>query len=118
MPEVSVVIPSYNSAKYLRDAVDSVLKQTFRDFEVVVVDDGSTDDTQAVICRYVSSVRYIRQDNSGVADARNRGIEASRGHYIAFLDADDTWLKHKLEVQLTELKKKPGYRACYTAFMV
>src|SRR5262249_9010139 len=108
----------YNSAKYLRDAVDSVLKQTFRDFEVVVVDDGSTDDTEAVIRSYGERVQYIRQQNSGVAAARNRGIQESRGRYVAFLDADDTWHQNKLQAQVTALLRNRGYLACYTAFTV
>jgi glycosyltransferase involved in cell wall biosynthesis len=118
MPEVSVIIPSYNSAKYLTDAVDSVLSQTFRDFEVLIVDDGSTDNTEGVISRYGEPVRYIRQRNSGVAAARNRGIQESCGQYVAFLDADDTWRPEKLEMQVKALREKPGYRACYTAFTV
>jgi glycosyltransferase involved in cell wall biosynthesis len=118
MPEVSVIIPTYNSAKYLTDAVDSVLRQTHRDFEVLVIDDGSTDDTPAVIGRYGNLVRYIRQPNSGVAAARNRGIDESLGRYVAFLDADDTWHRDKLKAQITALRKNPGYLACYTAFTV
>jgi glycosyltransferase involved in cell wall biosynthesis len=118
MPEVSVIIPSYNSARYLKDAVDSVLSQTYRDFEVLVIDDGSTDDTESVVSGYGEAVRYVRQPNSGVAAARNRGIEESRGRYVAFLDADDTWLQGKLESQVTVLLRNPGYRACYTAFTV
>ena len=118
MPEVSVIIPSYNSARYLADAVDSVLSQSFRDLEVLVIDDGSTDDTATVARRYRRPVRYLRQENQGVAVARNRGIAESLGRYIAFLDADDTWLPAKLEAQLEALGKNPGYRACYTAFTV
>ncbi|HKF56343.1 MAG TPA: glycosyltransferase [Blastocatellia bacterium] len=118
MPEVSVIIPTYNSAKYLTDAVDSVLRQTHRDFEVLVIDDGSTDDTPAVIGRYGDLVRYIRQPNSGVAAARNRGINESMGRYVAFLDADDTWHRDKLKAQIAALRKNPGYLACYTAFTV
>src|SRR5262249_35935561 len=118
MPEVSVIIPSYNSARYLTDAVDSVLRQTFCDFEMVIVDDGSTDDTEAVVRRYGERVRYLRQPNSGVAAARNRGIEESRGRYVAFLDADDTWHQDKLHAQVAALLKNPGYLACYTAFTV
>jgi len=118
MPEVSVIIPSYNSAKYLTDAVSSVLSQTFRDFEVLIIDDGSTDDTAGAISRYGQQVRYIRQLNAGVAAARNRGIQESSGRYVAFLDADDTWHQDKLEAQVKALRENPGYRACYTAFIV
>ena len=118
MPEVSVIIPSYNCAKYLTDAVDSVLNQTFRDYEVLVIDDGSTDDTEAVMSRYGEPVRYFHQPNSGVANARNRGINESHGRYVAFLDADDTWRQDKLEAQVTALRKNPHYQACYTAFAV
>jgi glycosyltransferase involved in cell wall biosynthesis len=114
--EVSVVIPTYNSAAYLADAVDSVLNQTFTDFEIIVIDDGSTDDTESVMGRYGDRVRYIRQANGGVAAARNRGIEESRGRYVAFLDSDDTWFPSKLERQLEALRKDPEYRACYGAF--
>lgn len=117
MPEVSVVIPSYNSAAYLPQAVDSVLAQTFRDVEVLVIDDGSTDDTAAVMGRYGEPVRYIRQPNGGVSRARNRGIEESRGRYVAFLDADDTWFPQKLERQLSALDGKTDYRVCYSGFV-
>lgn len=116
-PQVSVVIPTYNCSAYLAEAVESVLAQTFRDFEVLVIDDGSTDDTAAVMRRYGPPVRYIRQSNRGVAVARNHGIEQSRGRYVAFLDADDTWLPHKLERQLAALAEQPACRACYSAFV-
>lgn len=118
MPEVSVIIPTYNSGRYVTEAVNSVLRQSFDDFEVIVIDDGSTDDTQSVMSRYGSPVRYIRQENSGVSRARNRGIEESRGRYVAFLDADDTWLPNKLEKQITAIRNQQSYRACYSAFLV
>ena len=118
MPEVSVIIPTYNCARYLTEAIDSVLSQTFKDFEVLVIDDGSTDDTGAVVSRYGAPVRYVRQENSGVAVARNRGIEESRGRYVAFLDADDTWFPCKLEQQLDAFDKNTGCRVCYSAFTV
>jgi len=118
MPEVSVIIPTYNSARYLKEAVDSVLAQSFEDFEVIVVDDGSTDDTETVMRQYQSRVRHIMQSNAGVSAARNRGIEESHGRYIAFLDADDVWHAQKLERQLTALAEHPECRACYSAFEV
>lgn len=118
MPEVSVIIPTYNSGRYLTDAVDSVLAQTYKDFEVLVIDDGSTDDTGTVMGRYRSPVRYISQQNGGVSAARNRGIEESRGRYIAFLDADDVWYPQKLERQVAALEEHTDCRACYSAFTV
>ena len=118
MPEVSVIIPTFNSAQYVTDAVDSVLNQSFGDLEVLVIDDGSTDDTESVMSRYGAPVRYIRQQNGGVAEARNRGITQSRGRYVAFLDADDTWLPDKLAKEVTALDLNRGYRACYSAFAV
>jgi glycosyltransferase involved in cell wall biosynthesis len=118
VPEVSVIIPAFNSARYVTAAVDSVLGQTYQDLELLVVDDGSTDDTGAALCRYGASIRVIRQENSGVAVARNRGIAESRGRYIAFLDADDTWSANKLVRQIEEVKRHPGCRFCYSAFTV
>jgi len=116
MLEVSVIIPTYNSAQYVTDAVNSVLNQSFGDLEVLVIDDGSTDDTETVMSHYTAPVRYIRQQNGGVAVARNRGISESRGRYVAFLDADDTWLPDKLERQIAALRAHPDDRVCYTAF--
>lgn len=115
-PEVSVIIPTYNSAQYVVEAVESVLAQTWRDFEILVVDDGSTDETEQVMRRYEPPVRYIRQANGGVAVARNRGIRESRGRYIAFLDADDTWLPQKLEQQMNLINQQRDAGVCYSAF--
>src|SRR5262249_23532741 len=108
----------YNSAGYLAAAVESVLSQTHNDFEVLVVDDGSTDDTPAVMRGFGPPVRHLRQPNAGVAAARNRGIAESRGRYVALLDARDLWHPHKLERQLAGLAAGGGrYRACYTAYL-
>src|SRR5262245_52729040 len=100
MPEVSVVVPTYNSARYLGAAVESVLEQSDRDLEVLVIDDGSRDETPDVMARYGPPVRYLRQENQGVSAARNHGLELASGRYVAFLDADDTWLPGKLNKQL------------------
>jgi glycosyltransferase involved in cell wall biosynthesis len=118
MPRVSVVIPSYNSAEYVPTALDSVLAQTFDDLEVLVVDDGSTDDTRERLAGYRSDprFRYVHQANAGVACARNLGIAQSQGHYVAFLDADDTWYPNKLEQQINTIGGRPEHRACFTAF--
>jgi glycosyltransferase involved in cell wall biosynthesis len=117
-PEVSVVIPAYNAESYVGSALDSVFAQTFRDFEVLVVDDGSIDGTAKVVSEYGATVRYIRQANAGVSQARNQGIEASAGRYVAFLDADDTWFPEKLDRQLAHLSRSPQHKACYSALAV
>lgn len=101
---VSVVIPTYNRLWSLKDAVKSVKSQTYTDFEMILVDDGSTDGTDRWIEKSVSGVVYIRQENRGVSSARNRGIEASRGEYIAFLDSDDRWLPEKLSIQVEAME--------------
>ena len=106
-PEISVIIPTYNYANFIREALDSVFNQTFQDFEIIVVDDGSTDDTKAIIESYGDRVIYISQKNQGPAIARNTGIMSSRGTYIAFLDADDLWYPDKLEKQIALFKANP-----------
>ncbi len=102
---VSVIIPTYNSAAYIAEAVESVLAQTYPNIEIIVVDDGSTDDTATVIAPYRSSVIYINQANRGVSAARNIGMRQARGQLIAFLDADDIWMPGKLERQVKFLAR-------------
>jgi glycosyltransferase involved in cell wall biosynthesis len=99
MPTVSVVIPTYNSATFLRAAIQSVLAQTYSDFEVIVVDDSSIDNTESVVHSFGNRVCYVRQENKGAGATRNHGIKRSRGKYVAFLDADDLWLPGKLAAQ-------------------
>ena len=99
-PLVSVIIPAYNSASYIEEALNSIFDQTFKDFEVIVVDDGSTDTTKRILEKYGERIRYYYQKNGGPASARNHGIREAHGQYIAFLDADDLWLPTKLEKQL------------------
>ncbi|NWG75359.1 MAG: glycosyltransferase family 2 protein [Rubrivivax sp.] len=106
-PVVSVVVPAYNAAWCVRKAIDSVLAQTFRDFELLGVDDGSTDATFAVLSSYGAPVRIIRQPNQGLSSARNAGIRESRGRFVAFLDADDWWMPAKLERQVDLLQSRP-----------
>lgn len=118
MPTVSVVIPAYNAARYAEAAVDSVLGQKYKDVEVLVVDDGSTDGTEAVLSRYGNAIRYLRQRNGGVSAARNRGIQESTGRYVAFLDADDTWFPDKLGRQIAALESSGQHRACYSAHVI
>ena len=116
-PLVSVVIPSYNSARYVGAAIESVLEQAGVPVEVLVVDDGSKDNTAEVVAAYGSPVRYLHQANAGVSVARNHGIQESRAKYVAFLDADDTWMPNKLTRQLDALERTPKARLCYAAYV-
>jgi glycosyltransferase involved in cell wall biosynthesis len=108
MPSVSVIIPTYNRARIVVKAIESVLAQTFRDFEIIVIDDGSTDDTVAVLAGFGERIRLVRQANQGVSAARNAGIRLASGKWIAFLDSDDQWHPTKLEKQLQALEKHGG----------
>lgn len=111
---VSVIIPTFNHGRLVGEAIDSALNQTFRAVEVIVVDDGSTDDTPAVLARYGSRIRVIRQSNRRMSAARNAGLAAARGTYVAFLDADDVMAPTKLAEQVTVLERDPaiGWTYC------
>ncbi len=104
---VSVIIPTFNRRDYITIAIDSVLAQTFKGYEIVVVDDGSSDDTKEVLKPYQEAIRYFYQENRGISGARNRGIRESRGEYIALLDSDDYWLPEKLERQVDRIREEP-----------
>lgn len=97
---VSVIIPTYNRGWILKDAIDSVMTQEYKDFELIIVDDGSTDNTKKILHQYKNHIKIIRQTNKGVSAARNAGIKYSTGKYIAFLDSDDIWLPQKLSIQI------------------
>ena len=112
-PLVSVIIPTYNRSGLICTAIDSVIAQTYASTEIIVVDDGSTDDTRSVLQRYGDRIRLLSQENSGPAAARNKGIAAARGEYIAFLDSDDYWLPEKLTRQIEALEKAgPSVPCC------
>ncbi len=113
-PKVSVVIPTFNRAQLVTEAVDSILSQSYRDFELVVVDDGSTDDTAQRLTAYGHHIRLYRQENRGASAARNAGIGVARGEYIAFLDSDDLWLEDKLRIQMDLMARDPQIKICYT----
>ena len=115
-PKVSVIIPTYNRDNYLYSAVKSVLNQTFEDFEIIVVDDASTDNTKQIIDKFDDKrIRYIRhKENKGGSAARNTGIKLSKGKFIAFLDDDDLWMPSKLEKQLDHINKNLEIDAVYT----
>jgi glycosyltransferase involved in cell wall biosynthesis len=115
MTVVSVIIPTYNRAAKVAKAVSSVLEQTFRDFELIVVDDGSTDPTRSVLQPFGTRIRFLlHEENRGVSAARNTGIRASQGPLIAFLDSDDYWLPEKLEKQVGFFRLHPDAVACQT----
>jgi glycosyltransferase involved in cell wall biosynthesis len=114
---ISVIIPAYNAANYLADAIDSVLAQTYRNFEIIVVDDGSTDKTYDVIKKnYSKKIKYIYQENKGPSAARNAGIEAAKGEFLAFLDADDIWSSRKLEEQYKTYEQYPKLGVVFTGY--
>lgn len=100
MSFVSVIIPTYNGSRYICETIDSVLLQTYKDYEIIVIDDGSTDQTEDTLKKYGSKIKYLYQRNQGPSAARNFGIKNSVGKYIGFLDHDDIWLPNKLEIQV------------------
>lgn len=118
-PLVSVIIPVYNGGRYLRAALESVFAQTYRPFEVIVVDDGSADDSGA-IAQSFAELRYKLQANQGVAAARNHGLEAARGEFFAFLDQDDLWTPEKLKLQMDHMLGNPdlGYTLTQQQFFL
>lgn len=99
-PFVSIILPTFNRADVISRAIESVLNQTYSAYELIIVDDGSTDKTVELVSQYGSGIRYIKQSNSGVSAARNAGIRASTGQYIAFIDSDDAWMADKLAIQV------------------
>src|SRR5262245_17224568 len=106
-PRVSVVVTAYNQQHYVTATIRSVLDQTFRDYEIIVVDDGSTDETFQELRRFGNQLRLERQANQGVAGARNAGVRCAGGDYVAFLDGDDIWLPDKLERQVRAAAANP-----------
>lgn len=106
-PPVSVIIPTYNCDRYLAEAIESVLQQTYSAWELIIVDDGSMDNTSQVVQPYAARVRYVYQENQGVSAARNHGMQLAQGEFIAFLDADDFFLPHKLAAQVAVFQAQP-----------
>lgn len=115
MPKVSVIIPAYNMARYTVETVRSVLNQTFKDYEIIVVDDGSTDNTKELLRPYIENhqITYIYKENGGASSARNVGFRASQGKYVAFLDCDDLWLPRKLRISVNLLDAHPEVGLVY-----
>lgn len=116
-PLVSVILPTYNRVRFVGEAIESALRQSYRDLEVICIDDGSKDDTPAVVADIAERdprVRYIRQANGGVSAARNHGLRLARGEWIAFLDSDDMWQPWKLEIQMELLAARPEVGMTWT----
>jgi glycosyltransferase involved in cell wall biosynthesis len=117
-PEVSVIIPTYNRAASIGDSIRSVLSQSFQNFEIIIVNDGSTDDTEKIISE-ISDVRIrlvSHESNRGAPAARNTGIQSSKGEFVAFLDSDDRWLPDKLQIQMDYLQKSQETGSCSTGY--
>lgn len=112
-PLVSVILPVYNGATFLRETIESVLTQTYKYFELIVVDDGSTDDSKEIIQSYPEA-QYVYQTNQGVPFARNAGVQNSNGQYLCFIDQDDLWLPEKLEKQIQAFRAQPELGYCIT----
>jgi glycosyltransferase involved in cell wall biosynthesis len=118
IPSVSVIVPAYNAARYIGDALESLLSQTRVPDEIIIVNDGSTDETRQVVTKYKDSrIEYVEQQNGGISSARNRGMQRASGDYIAFLDADDRWRKTMLEKQLAVLEHDPTLVCSFTNFV-
>ena len=106
-PLVSVIIPTYNAARHLPESIESIFRQNYPNLEIIVIDDGSTDDTKETITPYLDKITYIYKENGGPASARNMGIKLAKGEFIAFADADDLWPEDKLERQLSHFREHP-----------
>jgi glycosyltransferase involved in cell wall biosynthesis len=114
-PMISVIIPVYNAAAFICNALDSVRSQTFRDYEIIVVDDGSTDNTVSIVNNF-PNIRLFHQANQGCGAARNRGVDEAQGEYLAFLDADDIWHPQKLEIQMQVVREIGDFSILATGF--
>jgi len=113
-PLVSVILPTYNRAWTLKTAIDSVLSQVYPNIELIVIDDGSQDNTQELLKEYNNKITILFQENAGVSSARNFGIKKSRGEFIALLDSDDAWDKRKISCQIEFFKANPKALICQT----
>lgn len=116
-PEVSVIIPTFNSSQFISETINSVLRQDFNNFEIIVIDDGSNDGTPDIVVQYHSLVRLISQSNAGVCKARNRGISEAKGRFICLMDHDDFWFPSKLARQMQAFQEKPEAGVVYSAFI-
>ena len=111
-PLVTSIIPAFNREKYIAEAIESVLNQTYRNIEIIVIDDGSTDNTPRILSSYNGKIKYFLQPNSGASAARNSGISKASGDFISFLDSDDLWEKNKISLQMECFENNPGIDIC------
>jgi len=114
-PLISIIMATYNRANYIKEALDSIKRQTFKDYEIIVADDGSTDNTKDILEKY-EGIRYLLLEHSGIATTRNAAVSAARGKWIAFLDSDDLWQEEKLQKQVGYINAHPDCRIVYTKF--
>jgi len=116
MPTVSVIIHTYNNEKFIAETVASVLNQTYKDYEIIVVDDGSVDGTRDVLMPYMQKIRYHYKENGGIASAKNAGIGLSQAEFVAFLDHDDLWVPDKLQLQMEHFNENPQIGLVYAKY--
>lgn len=116
MPTVSVIIHTYNNEKFIGETVESVLNQTYKDYEIIVVDDGSVDGTRDALLPYMQKIRYHYKENGGIASAKNAGIGLSKAEFIAFLDHDDLWVPDKLKIQMECFNENPEVGLVYAKY--
>jgi len=117
MPNISVIIHTYNNEKLIAETIESVLRQTYKDYEIIVVDDGSTDNTRTVLQPYMDRMRYHYKENGGIPSAKNAGIRLSEAGFIAFLDHDDLWVPDKLKIQIDYFNKNPQVGLVYSKYI-
>lgn len=117
MPTISVIIHTYNNEKFIGETIESVLSQTYKDYEIIIVDDGSTDNTRAALLPYMDKIRYHYKENGGIASAKNAGIKLSKAKFIAFFDHDDLWVPDKLKMQMEYFKKNPQAGLVYSKYI-
>ncbi len=116
MPTVSVIIHTYNNEKFISETIKSVLNQTYNDYEIIVVDDGSVDGTRNALLPYMQRIRYHYKENGGIASAKNSGISLSKGEFVAFLDHDDLWVPEKLKIQIEYFNENPSVGLVYAKY--
>jgi len=115
--QISIIMPTYNGSKYVIETIESVLNQTFQNFELIIIDDGSTDNTVELISNLSPKIRLICQENKGIAQARNTGLESASGEYIAFIDHDDIWHPEKLSLQVAYLENNQQVGVVYSSYI-